>query len=121
MSLDYSLEKCAETVNTNAKVAEKYGQGALYSLSMLTMICGVPHLKTAKHIETLYDRGRAMEFIDKTNKEHWWAMLTEMQGFYTNANTKTDAQFAKDLLAHYVRNGEYERRVIVKGMDVKTA
>lgn len=120
MSLDYGLSKCREDVNTNGKVAERFGEQAMYSLSVLTMVCGVPNLKTAADCEKLYDRGRAIELIPADKKGEWWEFIQAMRGLWTNANPYTDTQFAKLLLGHWMRNGEAERRVLNRAVAEAT-
>jgi predicted acyl esterase len=119
MSLDYSLAKCNESFNTNGKVADKYGAETLYSLTMAMMAAGVPELKTAIHCETLFDRINALGWIgDGSARQNWWNVITDLQGLTTNANKKTDAQFAKQLLDKMKRDGEMLRRRMVKGENV---
>lgn len=120
MSLDYSLEKCADDVNTNAKVVERFGPTALYYLSMACLACGVPALKTALDCEKLYDRVRMLGWMkNEDNQRSWWEFVTAMQGFSTNASKTTDAQFARQLLDQMKREAEEERRRMVLRMTAK--
>ena len=116
MSLDYSLEKCAENVNTDAKVAERFGPAALHYLATACLACGVPVLKTAADCERLYDRVRGLGWLEHAgNQRNWWEFITAMQGFFTNASKMTDSQFARQLIDKMKREGEEERRRIRQG------
>ena len=121
MSLDYSLAKCGPEVNTNGKVADKFGGESLYTLTMAMMACGVPELKTAAHCEMLFDRVLALGWIEGEDaRRNWWQMITALQGITTNANKYTDAQFSKQLLDKMKRDGERFRRKMVKEGNTKT-
>lgn len=110
MSLNFYLDKCSDDVKTNGKVTEKFGEQALYSLSMACMACGVTALKTDADCERLYDRARVLEIIPHANRADWWKFIVAMKGFSTNATARTDAQFAKQLIDRMKYDGQYERR-----------
>lgn len=120
MSLDYSLEKCSDEANTNGKVAAKFGDHALYSLTMAMMACGVPALKTDKDCEMLFDRAYALSWFTDSNRRDWWKMIVTLRGITTNVSKKTDAQFAKQLVDKMNRIGEAVRRQMTREMKVES-